>query len=140
MSLFDKPRVMEKLRSFHSYVGKNNGEMGIKVRGIDVNFNNRCNFKCKHCFARSPLGDHVKEELPIDKIRDISNQADELGIFEYDLQGGELLLRPDKLFEVIKAINCGSGPPINSIVKPDDRIILNNTICNVINIYSLLYA
>lgn len=104
MSLFDKPRVMEKLRSFHSYVAKNNGEMGTKVRGIDINFNNMCNFKCKHCFTRSPLGDHLKEELPVERIRDISNQADELGIFEFDLQGGELLLRPDKLFEVIKAI------------------------------------
>ncbi len=104
MSLFDKPRVMEKLKSFHSYVTKNNGEMGIKVRGIDVNFNNRCNFKCKHCFTKSSLGDHAAQELPIDKIRDISDQADELGIFEYDLQGGELLLRPEKLFEVVKAI------------------------------------
>lgn len=104
MSLFDKPRVMEKLRSFHSYVTKNNGEMGTKVRGIDVNFNNRCNFKCKHCFTKSPLGDRVTEELSVDKVSDISNQADELGIFEFDLQGGELLLRPDKLFEVIKAI------------------------------------
>lgn len=104
MSLFDKPRVMEKLRSFHSYVTKNNGEMGTKVRGIDVNFNNACNFKCKHCFTKSSLGDYAKEELPVDKIADISNQADELGIFEFDLQGGELLLRPDKLLEVIKAI------------------------------------
>lgn len=104
MSLLDKPRLMEKLKSFHSHVSKNNGEMGTKVRGIDVNFNNRCNFKCKHCFTRSPLGDHIKEELSIDKIRDISDQADELGIFEYDLQGGELLIRPDKLFQVIEAI------------------------------------
>lgn len=104
MNLFDKPRVMEKLRSFYSYVSKNNGQVGTKVRGIDVNFNNRCNFQCKHCFARSPLSEHVTEELPIDKISDLSNQADALGIFEFDLQGGELLLRPDKLFEVIKAI------------------------------------
>jgi len=104
MSLFDKPRVMEKLRSFHFYVSKNNGEMGTKVRGIDVNFSNKCNFKCKHCFTRSPLGDHAAEELSIDKIGDIANQADALGIFEFDLQGGELLLRSDKLFEVINAI------------------------------------
>jgi len=37
MTLFDKPRVMEKLRSFHAYVSKNNGKMGTKVRGIDLN-------------------------------------------------------------------------------------------------------
>ena len=35
---------------------------------------------------------------------EIADQADELGIFEFDLQGGELLLRPDVLFEVLEAI------------------------------------
>jgi len=95
---------MEKLRSFHAYVSKNNGQMGIKVRGIDVNFNNRCNFKCKHCFTKSSLGEHAAEELPINLIASIADQADELGIFEFDLQGGELLLRPEKLLEVITAI------------------------------------
>jgi len=104
MSLFDKPRVMEKLKSFHSYARKNNGEIGTAKRVLELNFNNKCNFKCKHCFTRSPSGDHVTEELPLDLIADISNQADELGIYEYDLQGGELLLNPDRLFEVIKAI------------------------------------
>jgi MoaA/NifB/PqqE/SkfB family radical SAM enzyme len=35
---------------------------------------------------------------------DIADQADALGIFEFDLQGGELLLKPDVLFEVLEAI------------------------------------
>jgi len=104
MSLFDKPRLMEKLRDFHKYVTKNNGEMGTKVRGIDLNFNNQCNLKCQHCFTKSSIGDHIKEELPVDVVADIANQADELGIFEFDLQGGELLIRPNKLFAVIEAI------------------------------------
>lgn len=104
MSLLTKPLLMEKLRSFHKYVRNNNGEMGTKLRGIDVNINNLCNLKCKHCFTRAPLNDHVKEELPVDVVADLANQADELGIFEFDLQGGELLLRPDQLIEVIKAI------------------------------------
>jgi MoaA/NifB/PqqE/SkfB family radical SAM enzyme len=42
--------------------------------------------------------------LPIDVIADLADQADELGFFEFDLQGGELLLRPNKLFEVLEAI------------------------------------
>ncbi len=104
MALFDKPRLMEKLKSFYTYVSKNNGQIGTKQRGIDINFNNACNLRCQHCFTNSPKGEHVKEELPIDVVADISNQADDLGILEYDLQGGELLLRPDKLFEVIEAI------------------------------------
>ena len=99
-----KRQVMEKLRSFHNYVRKNDGQIGTKQRGIELNFNNACNFKCEHCFTDSPKRDHVKEELPIDVIADIANQADELGIFEFDLQGGELLLRPEKLFKVLEAI------------------------------------
>ena len=104
MSLLDKPRLVEKLKHFHTYVIKHNGTIGTKVRGIDLNFNNRCNFRCKHCFTKSPLGDHAKEEIPVAAVADIANQADELGIFEFDLQGGELLLRPDKLIEVIEAL------------------------------------
>ncbi len=104
MSIIDKPRVFEKFRSFHTALRKNNGEIGVKQRGIDVNYNNACNFHCEHCFTRSSQGDHIKEELPVEKMGDIANQADELGIFEFDLQGGELLIRPQKLFDVLTAI------------------------------------
>ena len=104
MSIFDKPRVMEKLRDFHKYVNKNNGQIGTKQRGIDLNFNNACNLRCKYCFTNSPLGDHAKETLDLDMVASIADQADELGIFEFDLQGGELLLQPDVLFKVLEAI------------------------------------
>jgi MoaA/NifB/PqqE/SkfB family radical SAM enzyme len=104
MKIFERPRLAEKLRDFHKYVRNNNGEIGTKQRGIDLNFNNACNLKCEYCFTNSPKGDHAKEHLPISKIRDIADQADELGIFEFDLQGGELLLRPKLLFDVLEAI------------------------------------
>ena len=100
--LIDKPRLMEKLKSFHDYVRKNNGQIGTKQRGIDLNFNNACNLTCKYCFTNSPIGDHAKDTLDLDMVASIADQADELGIFEFDLQGGELLLRPDLLFQVLK--------------------------------------
>tara|TARA_B110000211_G_C14088281_1_gene557698 strand:+ start:2751 stop:3812 length:1062 start_codon:yes stop_codon:yes gene_type:complete len=103
-SLLDKPRLMEKLRAFYSYVQKNDGKVGQKTRGIDLNFNNACNLRCKYCFTNSPKGDHAKEYLDIGAIGRLADQADELGYFEFDLQGGELLLQPDKLFEVLEAI------------------------------------
>lgn len=104
MSLLEKPRLVEKLRNFYKYVKKNDGQVGIFQRGIDLNFNNACNLKCEYCFTNSPKGDHVKDMLPIPMIADLADQADDLGIFEFDLQGGELLLRPDLLFEVLEAI------------------------------------
>ena len=88
-SLIDKPRLMEKLKKFHDYVRKNNGQIGTKQRGIDLNFNNACNLKCKYCFTNSPIGDHAKDTLDIEMVASIADQADELGIFEFDLQGGE---------------------------------------------------
>ncbi len=104
MPILDKPRVVEKFKSFHNYVRKNGGRIGTKQRGIDLNLNNACNLRCEHCFTNSPLGDHVKDVLPAWKIAEIADQADELGIFEWDLQGGELLLRPDILFETLEAM------------------------------------
>jgi len=102
--LLDKPRLVEKLREFHKHLRKNDGKIGTKTRGIDLNFNNACNLKCKYCFTNSPKGEHFRDMLPIDVIARLADEADELGYFEFDLQGGELLLRPNKLFEVLEAI------------------------------------
>jgi len=103
-SLLNKPRLVKKLKDFYDYVNKNDGKVGTKTRGIDLNFNNACNLRCKYCFTNSPKGDHAKDYLDIDAIRRLADEADELGYFEFDLQGGELLLQPDKLFEVLEAI------------------------------------
>ena len=103
-SLLNKPRLVKKLKDFYEYVKFNDGKVGTKTRGIDLNFNNACNLRCKYCFTNSPKGDHVKEYLDYGAIADLADQADELGYFEFDLQGGELLLQPKKLFKVLDAI------------------------------------
>ena len=46
----------------------------------------------------------MKEFLDYDAIAKLADEADELGYFEFDLQGGELLLQPKKLFKVLEAI------------------------------------
>jgi len=103
-SLLKKPRLVKKLKNFYDYVNSNDGKVGTKTRGIDLNLNNACNLRCKYCFTNSPKGDHVKDRLPVDVLSSVADQADELGYFEFDLQGGELLLRPDILFESLEAI------------------------------------
>ena len=94
-SLLKKPRLVKKLKDFYEYVKYNDGKVGTKTRGIDLNFNNACNLRCKYCFTNSPKGDHVKEYLDYDAIAKLADEADELGYFEFDLQGGELLLQPN---------------------------------------------
>jgi MoaA/NifB/PqqE/SkfB family radical SAM enzyme len=103
-SLLNKPRLVKKLKDFYTYVQKNDGKVGTKTRGIDLNFNNACNLRCKYCFTNSPKGDHVKDYLDYKAIAKLADEADELGYFEFDLQGGELLLQPKKLFKVLEAI------------------------------------
>ena len=103
MSLFNKPIAARKFADFHRYV-KAHGNIGTKQRGIDVNVNNACNLKCEHCFTNSPKGEHIKEVLSPEIIKRISTEAHNLGIFEYDLQGGELTLRPKMLYKTLESI------------------------------------
>ena len=103
-SWFKKTRLLEKVRHFHNHLKNNDGKVGTYHRGIELNLNNACNLRCKYCFTNSPKGDHVKDFLPIPKLKEIADEADELGYIEWDLQGGEVLLRPDKLFDALDAI------------------------------------
>ena len=95
-SLLNKPRLVKNLKLLFLRP-KNDGKVGTKTRGIDLNFNNACNLRCKYCFTNSPKGDHVKEYLDLGAIKKLADEADELGYFEFDLQGGELLLQPKTL-------------------------------------------
>ena len=74
-SLLNKPRLVEKLRKFYDYIQKNDGKVGTKTRGIDLNFNNACNLRCKYCFTNSPKGDHVKEYLDIGAIKKLADDG-----------------------------------------------------------------
>ena len=72
-SWFAKPRLVEKLKHFHDHLRKNDGKIGTYHRGIELNYNNACNLRCKYCFTGSPLGDHVKDFLEIDKIKELAD-------------------------------------------------------------------
>lgn len=89
--ILTKPKLMKKLKNFYDKVQKNDGKIGTALRGIEMNYNNACNLRCKYCFTNSPKGEGVKEMLPTSKIKEIADEADELGFVEFDLQGGELL-------------------------------------------------
>ncbi len=102
--LIDKPKVVDKFRAFHRYIKKNNGQIGTKQRGLDINLRNICNLKCEHCFTMSPMGLKTNESLDLKTLERIGNQADELGIFELDIQGGEVLLDKKYLYDALNAL------------------------------------
>ncbi|MFH1626272.1 MAG: radical SAM protein [Pseudomonadota bacterium] len=61
----------------------------------------RCNLKCKGCYA----GDYEQgQELSLELIDRILNEAKELGIYFVSFTGGEVLVRPD-LFEMYQKHN-----------------------------------
>lgn len=104
MSMMNKPRVVEKVHAFMKAVKANDNKVGTIPRSIVLNYNNACNFKCEFCCSSEEGNAHVREYLDLDMIRSLADQADELGIWEIVLQGGELLVDLDRLYAVIEAI------------------------------------
>lgn len=71
-----------------------------------IHTNNFCNLTCAHCLVNSsPRGD---AGLPGDKIREIIDQANELGVDRFYFTGGEPLVRRD-FFKLAEYVRKGKG-------------------------------
>jgi sulfatase maturation enzyme AslB (radical SAM superfamily) len=56
----------------------------------------RCNNNCRHCWLRiPPSAPEKRDELSFAEIRDIVDQARAMGCREWNISGGEPMLRPD---------------------------------------------
>jgi len=56
----------------------------------------RCNNRCRHCWLWLPAhAPEQQQELTLDEIRRIADEARALGCREWSISGGEPLLRPD---------------------------------------------
>jgi len=62
-----------------------------------LEFTARCNNNCRHCYINVPAGDRraKKEELSLDEIERIVDEAVSMGAMWCLVTGGEPLLRPD---------------------------------------------
>ena len=103
MPMMEKPKVIEKVRKFMKQLRKHNGHIDNIPRSIVLNYNNACNFNCDFCYSKEKSNVHSKESLSFDIINSLADQADELGIWEIVLLGGELLIYPNKLYKLIEA-------------------------------------
>ena len=105
MKILDKPLVTKKINKFYLAIKNNGMKIGTVPRVIDFCYMNICNFKCEHCFTNAPVNPtKFSDTMPLSKVRDVADQAHELGIYEFDLQGGELLLYPERFFSLVEAI------------------------------------
>lgn len=92
-----KPVVMRKMLTFKRRVEA--GRYALQL--VELNYDNRCNFRCEHCFSRFLTRGTVR--LGLDDVRRLADQAHELGVWQWHFQGGEPLFWPD-LAEVVAAI------------------------------------
>lgn len=68
---------------------------GITVPPIAIfSITNKCNLRCKGCYAQAIRGD-APDELSAGELRDIVVQADALGVSFFVIAGGEPLTRPE---------------------------------------------
>ena len=65
----------------------------LPLRGsIDLTY--RCNNNCRHCWLHVPAT-APEQELSLDEIRRIADEARAMGCREWSISGGEPMLRPD---------------------------------------------
>lgn len=73
------------------------------IKGFILNPDNRCNFTCPHCYTKSGAGEFGETTLLLEDIKRLADEADSLGVYEIDIQGGEPLINPN-LFAILDAI------------------------------------
>ena len=72
---------------------------------FDLEVTARCNNNCQHCYINLPPGDEtaLRDELTLDEISNIADQAVSLGTLWCVITGGEPLLRED-FFEIYRVL------------------------------------
>jgi MoaA/NifB/PqqE/SkfB family radical SAM enzyme len=93
----EKPLVYDKVIKIEERFKR-----GIPTPIIDIAYDYVCNLKCKHCTASRFKKDSERTLNPYELIH-LSNQADELGLCQFCISGGEPLLFKD-LEQVIFAL------------------------------------
>jgi uncharacterized Fe-S cluster-containing radical SAM superfamily protein len=107
-SEFVRVSLRHPAQAFHflRVVGRQRGAARVRGRhaaaGLHVppiaifSITNRCNLKCKGCYAQAIRGD-APDALSEAQVRSIISQATEIGISFFVIAGGEPLMRPEFL-------------------------------------------
>jgi len=105
-----KPYIAAKLAK-----NKARAEQGIATPVIRLAANMLCNFQCEHCCAEHYMDRHLmkvtgkaeqRHTLDLNDIRELSRQADEIGLARFVLTGGEpLVMRNPSFEEVVEALD-----------------------------------
>src|SRR3990172_10254620 len=100
-----KPHVYNKVMKFNEKLARGEG-----VPIIQFQYNYACNFKCEHCciekfqMTRKEEIESGRRYFKIEDVRELSRQADEMGISTIVITGGEPLAFTD-FDELVEAID-----------------------------------
>ena len=98
----ERPRIYEKLMS---YLDGEKHPQNRKMSLIDFAYGFECNFSCEHCCADAFQERFKNQRMSLEQVRNIADQADELGVFVFSLIGGEPLVWPE-LDDLVKVIDA----------------------------------
>lgn len=95
----EKPYVYEKIMKFPEKVKRRES-----IAIIQFQYDYTCNFRCQHCSVKRFQGEEKERFFTIRDVKELSRQADEMGLAHFVITGGEPLIFPD-FDELVEAIN-----------------------------------
>lgn len=95
----EKPHVFEKIMKFDEKVKK-----GESIAILQFQYDYTCNFHCQHCCITKIGAKDKSRFFTPESVKELSRQADEMGLAHIVITGGEPLVFPD-FDEIVKAID-----------------------------------
>jgi len=95
---------------------------------VEMELNQSCNLRCKHCFQDN----HLNKIVPTEKVIENIDILYEKGIFELGLTGGELLLHPgiEEILTYCRKLNFNTNIVTNGTLLTDRIVkLLADTTC-----------
>jgi len=95
----EKPYVYEKIMRYVEKIKR-----GESIAILQFQYDYTCNFRCQHCCITKLRKNKGARSFTLEDVRDLSRQADEMGLAHLVITGGEPLMFPD-LDALIQAID-----------------------------------
>lgn len=95
----EKPQVYQKIMQYDEKLRR-----GESIAILQFQYDYACNFRCEHCCITKLRREKGKRCFTIDDVRELSRQADEMGLAHLVITGGEPLCFPD-FDELVQAID-----------------------------------
>jgi MoaA/NifB/PqqE/SkfB family radical SAM enzyme len=86
----EKPYVYEKIMRYDEKVKK-----GESIAILQFQYDYTCNFRCRHCSVKRFQGKKAGRFFTPNDVKELSRQADEMGLAHIVITGGEPLIFPE---------------------------------------------